>query len=407
MATVDPFGLPAKEAVQWFREKGYQLTWNWQDMWQEQHARAFTVAKVSQFDILADIRNAVDEALAQGKTLQEFTKELRPTLQSKGWWGEKTIDGQTVQLGSAHRLRNIYQTNLRMSQAAGRWERIERTAARRPYLRYVSVLDGRERDEHRRWHGTVLPWDHPRWKTHAPPNGWGCRCKLQQLSERDLERFGYSVSGDLADANKVRRWVNARTGQKLTVPKGISPGFAYNVGQAPRGFTPESPAPVLTPVRDFRDYSRVPANQVNGRPKAPQQWPERLSREAATERFRRELGIQPGHEAGTVADPTSMQVTFNQRYLDHLLEKEPERVRFVPYAVDTVRQPYEIWLVPHRLRDGTVIMRQRYISLYEDRGGGFQVVVDRDGDGNAVWTSYPRSNIDTKREGYLLWSRPE
>src|SRR5690606_34089558 len=90
--------------------------------------------------------------------------------------------------------RTIYETNLRMAHAAGRWERIERTAESRPYLRYVAILDGRERDEHRLWHGTVLPWDHPWWQTHMPPNGWGCRCKVMQLSDRDLERYGLQVA---------------------------------------------------------------------------------------------------------------------------------------------------------------------------------------------------------------------
>ena len=35
-------------------------------------------------DILKDIRTAVDKALSEGKTLHEFQKELKPTLQKKG-----------------------------------------------------------------------------------------------------------------------------------------------------------------------------------------------------------------------------------------------------------------------------------------------------------------------------------
>src|SRR6187551_2826118 len=176
---VDPFGLPPDQALQWFREKGYALNFGWQDMWGEQHTRAFTVAKATQLDVLADIRVAVDQAIAQGISTQQFTKQLRPTLQEKGWWGEKEVtneetgEKQIVQLGSSNRLRVIYETNLRQAHAAARWERIERTAQTRPYLRYVCLLDGRERAEHKKWHNTILPWDHPWWKTHAPPNGWG------------------------------------------------------------------------------------------------------------------------------------------------------------------------------------------------------------------------------------------
>jgi uncharacterized protein with gpF-like domain len=34
-------------------------------------------------------------------------------------------------------------------------------------------MDGRTRPMHAAWHNTVLPFDHPFWKTHYPPNGWG------------------------------------------------------------------------------------------------------------------------------------------------------------------------------------------------------------------------------------------
>ena len=95
------------------------------------------------------------------------------------------------QLGSVHRLRLIFDANMRSATARGHWERIERLKDRLPLLRYVAVLDDRTRSRHRDWHGTILPVDHPFWATHYPPNGWRCRCMVQQLAEEDLERFGY------------------------------------------------------------------------------------------------------------------------------------------------------------------------------------------------------------------------
>jgi SPP1 gp7 family putative phage head morphogenesis protein len=235
-SNVDAFSVPPEEAIKAFEAKGYKVGWDWRDTWNEEHTRAFTVAKAAQLDLLADLRAAVDDALKNGTTLADFTKGLKPALQAKGWWGEQLVVNpdtgveELVQTGSPERLRVIYDTNLRTSQAAGRYERMQRVKAARPYARYVAILDGRSRSEHEKWHGTVLPLDDPWWDTHTPPNGWGCRCKMQQLSERDLERYGYKVA-DEAPPIELRTWKNDRTGETVSIPKGIDPGFAYNPGK--------------------------------------------------------------------------------------------------------------------------------------------------------------------------------
>lgn len=81
--------LPPVEAISFFRKKGFRFGFSWQDVWQSEHARAFTVAKAMTRDLLEDIRAALDTAIADGTTLETFTANLRPTLEAKGWWGRK------------------------------------------------------------------------------------------------------------------------------------------------------------------------------------------------------------------------------------------------------------------------------------------------------------------------------
>lgn len=168
----------------------------------------------------------------------EFADELEPLLRQKGWWGRQVIVGpdgtaEMVQLGSLSRLRTILDTNLRMSYARGRWERIQRRAERRPWLRYVATLDDRTRPQHRAWHGLVLRADDPFWRSHNPPNGWHCRCTVVQLSDRDLERRGWSPSE--RPPSPTRPWLNKRTGEVIQVPRGIDPGFQHNAGTVDLG----------------------------------------------------------------------------------------------------------------------------------------------------------------------------
>ncbi|HEX2880370.1 MAG TPA: PBECR2 nuclease fold domain-containing protein [Polyangiaceae bacterium] len=418
----NPYHLEPQAQLRWFREKGYALNFDWRDQWGEEHARAFTVAKATQLDILADLRQAVDDAIANGTGPQEFIKALRPTLEKKGWWGEKeekdpvTGEVKSVQLGSARRLRTILDTNLRQVNSAAKWERIERTAQARPYLRYVAQQVGDERrPEHQRWHNTILPYDHPWWRTHFTPNGWGCQCEIQQLSERDLERYGFKVSAK-APPVKMVPYYNARTGKTLMVPKGIDPGFDYNPGLVRRGFTPPDNAPVLKPVRTFVDFGRPKANDAQeARPKAPELWPSEhtpADRQRTNELFRSLFGVKPGRDEAVIKDAQGEQVTVSMRLLDHLRGEhkgdkpgvpDQARTQYTALVRDTIEQPYEIWMVPFRLDDGRVVMRKRYIGLYGDAKE--LVVVNRGDDGYVAWTAMPSRNIDSQRQGDLLYPR--
>src|SRR5690349_1971490 len=102
-----------------------RVTVRWHEMWQEEHARAFTVAKVARLDLLDTIRNSLADALANGATFEQWKERIIPDLQRAGWWGrvrdrELTGTDQAIRVGP-RRLRTIFYTNLRVSRAAGQW----------------------------------------------------------------------------------------------------------------------------------------------------------------------------------------------------------------------------------------------------------------------------------------------
>jgi SPP1 gp7 family putative phage head morphogenesis protein len=244
----DPEPLPIiepKDALEFFRNKGLQIGFSWLDVQREEHDKAFTVAKAMTRELLEDIRGAMDAAIAEGQTLAMFVKNLRPALEAQGWWGRKAVadpaTGEVVdaQLGSPNRLRVIYRTNMRTSYASGRWARIVRNKKAFPLLRYVSVLDGRERAEHRAWHNTVLPVDHVWWETHYPPCDWGCRCRAVPLNQRMLDKKKLTVTESPRHFG-MRQWVNKRTGEVHTIEKGIGAGWDYHPGKAAaEGLSPD------------------------------------------------------------------------------------------------------------------------------------------------------------------------
>lgn len=229
---------PPQEVTSYFDEKGLRPAFDWQDTWGDEHVSAFTVAKATQADVLATIRDDVSRAIREGVPFEQFRKDLTPRLQQLGWWGKKDVvdplTGETVtaQLGSPRRLKTIYWANTRSARAAGQWSRAQRTKRALPYFLYGLGNSANHRQEHVAQAGVLLPVDHPHWDRWFPPNGWGCNCWLRQISKMEAEGLGgESEEPDIPEL----AYVNERTGEETRVPLGIDPGWANNPGKTRSG----------------------------------------------------------------------------------------------------------------------------------------------------------------------------
>lgn len=228
------FGLPPKEAVAFFRQKGFRIGFDYRDVWQEEHQASFTVAKAMSVDLLQDIRQGVDAALHDGETLAMFSEKLTPLLVRRGWWGKQTMtdpltgEEKEVQLGSPRRLKFIYDQNLRMAHAEGHWQRIQETKDALPYLMYGHVPQENERPEHAAWDGLVLRVDDPWWRVHAPVKALGCKCYTIQMDADGVQQRGLKI-GD-APEEKYVEYTNKRTGETQMIPTGVDPMLNYPLG---------------------------------------------------------------------------------------------------------------------------------------------------------------------------------
>ena len=235
------FKLTPSEAVDYLQQRG-QLTqsFNWQDVWQEEHAYQFTVSRLANMDLLQAIQDGITKNVQGDLSRRDWMKNTQALLEQAGWWGKNEVldpstgERVTTTFDSA-RLKLIFDTNTRMAYAAGLWQRIERNKASHPYIRYITMQDERVRLSHRPWNNVTLPVDDPFWDTHFPPNGWRCRCRAMSINQQEYDA-GLSPNGERLNkkAPKVetREWVNTRTGVVEQVPMGIDPGFAYNPGKA-------------------------------------------------------------------------------------------------------------------------------------------------------------------------------
>jgi len=197
--------LPPIEAISYLQEKGFKLTFDYEEMMWEAHHKAFTVAKISREDLLRDIRDSITAAQREGTPFGTWKKQLRPTLAKKGWWGKvdavNPVTGEVKEISvGTRRLRTIYYTNMRVAYQAGRAKQIYNRETIQ-YVRYIAILDNRTRPSHASMHDKVLPKDHPWWKTHWPPNGWNCRCRVSPVSAGSVER--YREAGSVIESDSM------------------------------------------------------------------------------------------------------------------------------------------------------------------------------------------------------------
>lgn len=250
--------LTPKEAVDYLQRRNrLTQTFSWMDLWHDEHAQQFTVSRLTRLDLLKAIQDGITQSVQGDLSRTDWTRDIRSLLKSSGWWGEvdvlDPVSGSVVSTKfDSARLKLIFDTNTRMANSAGLWERTWRNRSTHPYGLYMTRRDDQVRESHRVLHGVALPLDDPRWEKIWPPNGYRCRCYIITLTQAEYDRgyievrpaYEYNPDGTVARIPDVERitfqktapaellieWKNKRTGEISMVPEGISPGFDYNPG---------------------------------------------------------------------------------------------------------------------------------------------------------------------------------
>ncbi|WP_306603911.1 phage minor head protein [Azonexus sp.] len=226
------FGTPFSEQLDFFRQKLNLPSERWDDIKQAAHDRAFIVAGAMKADLLADLRGAVDKAIGEGRGLDAFRKDFKAIVAKHGWTG---WTGEGTKAGEAWRTRVIWETNMATSYAAGRYRQLTdpEFLTLYPYWRYRHAdWVANPRMQHVSWNNLTLPHYHLFWKSHFPPNGWGCHCWVTPVSAAE-----YAKAQAAGQTEPPAGWdQRGDTGQ---LP-GIAPGFDYAPG-----------ASIKKPLTDF------------------------------------------------------------------------------------------------------------------------------------------------------------
>jgi len=165
--------------------------------------QAFSISGLASLDQLTIVRNSLAAKLQSGQTFRQWQKDI--------------TESGVLDLPRHRRLDNIFRTNIQSNYNRGRWERFVAVKDTQPYLMYDAINDSRVRPSHLAMDGIIRPVGDNFWNTHAPLNGYRCRCRLISLNERQAQ----ARSGDGTGLNKG---VNAEVMQP-------DKGFDYNPGE--------------------------------------------------------------------------------------------------------------------------------------------------------------------------------
>ncbi|MFW1807601.1 phage minor head protein [Acinetobacter ursingii] len=151
---------------------------------------ATTVSFLSSIEQIENVMKAVNKAIADGSSFNDF---------------KKLIEENEIILSEPY-LKNVFRTNIQTAYGYGRWTQLQKNKAKRPYLMYSAIDDTRVRPAHIALNRIIRHIDDPFWLMYYPPWGFMCRCTVIALTEKQAKKLGITSDEDLPEVAKDLGW---------------------------------------------------------------------------------------------------------------------------------------------------------------------------------------------------------
>lgn len=164
---------------------------------------AFIFSGFKTFHSLSEVGLALTDADGNVKPFETFRKDV------------EAIDSKY----NTNYLYAEYNHALSTSQMAVKWHDIMQDGDRYN-LQYRTAGDERVRSEHATLDNTTLPPSDEFWKFYLPPNGWNCRCTVEQVLRDDYPMSDPAVAkaaGDACTEEPKARMFRYNAGQEMTI----------------------------------------------------------------------------------------------------------------------------------------------------------------------------------------------
>ncbi len=273
-----------------------------------------------------------------------------------------------------------------------------------------------------RYYLLKTPW----WQTHTPMNGWGCRCYVQYLTENQAKRMlggrdpknetappiyydSYILSKGKITRGNSKRFGKIR-GQRINVPRGISPGFGHMPG-ASNILSPAARAleqhDNLTLIKSYPPASLPELPVLKAKAQIISE--RNINKEKFINVFKSIFGSGKIYK-----DPIDNYLKIDKSLMQHVIQnKQYNRARFLSLIPEIIEDPQEIWGEWYKDKDtGKSKKRRRHIRLidYVDEGKQpkyFILAADSDNGyfSGVTLVPYRAKAIKRVRRGKLLYRK--
>jgi SPP1 gp7 family putative phage head morphogenesis protein len=178
------------EAIDWFGKRVVMTAVEARKLDDDEKVNAFWVGGGLHLTQVQRVFDKIKNAVERGDSLDDFKKNVLTELRNP-----------------AH-VETVFRNATQRSYNAGRWAQMREpsVAKFRPYWLFDALLDPRTTEICEICGGTLLPHDHPWWKTHVPPLHHRCRSCIRNLRRSEAEKRGITQKLPGKDGDPRRGW---------------------------------------------------------------------------------------------------------------------------------------------------------------------------------------------------------
>lgn len=379
--------------------------------------RMFSIAGYDNLKALGAAHDFLVEAYENGESFDDFRIKTNAFFRKEGLAAPERFH-----------LRTVFETNMASAYMAGRVRQMLENVDERPYWRFVTAGDDRVRPSHAALNGRVFHYAEFLKKGLIPPLDYNCRCNIQALTAEQVKELGLKV-----EEKALAIYDDPETG----LPVNIKPreGFGGNPDDFDFG-TLQGFNETLQALRqeekyvNWEDRRLKSAAEFSGaaipnkfpdindfaskKPEPGKQdiidWAKKIISSA----YPKKMIGWPDKFEFNITNKFNENYVFNENSLEHILtnyfSRGEDRLRYFPYLVDTIENPWEVWVAQNKTSGEWGL---NFIKIFNGTKGneGLFCRVDITYEkGAKVITYFIRerdSRIDALREGIALIYRDD